>query len=288
MSHFSIAGLQLALSNGDNLENIKQQVTSCKNRFPWLDMIVLSELASFGPEKKYAQTMPGPAENFYCALAKELNIWILTGSLYEQLNDEIFNTTSVINPDGEVIKRYRKIYPFYPYEKDVAQGNDIVVFDVPQGRIGVAICYDIWFPEVARAMVCEGAEILIYPTMTGTVDREVEVNIAKATAAINQCYVLAINGAGEQGTGQSIMAGPDGQAVYTAGIGSEIIPLEFDFNWVRRTRERGIHQLGQTLKSFRDNTIIYPQYQADNKNKNALDELGILSLPQQENNKLDQ
>jgi len=288
MSHFSIAGLQLALPNDDNLTIIREQITQCKKRFPWVDMIVLSELASFGPAKKYAQSLPGAAEAFYCQLAKELDVWIIPGSLYEKVDDQIFNTASVINPSGEVVKRYRKIYPFYPYEKDVTEGSEFVVFDVPQGRIGVAICYDIWFPEVARAMVCEGAEILIYPTMTGTVDRPVEVTIAKATAAINQSYVFAINGAGAQGNGQSVVAGPDGDAVYTAGIGQEIIPLEFDFDWVRRTRERGIHQLGQTLKSFRDNKVVFPQYQSNQLRQTTLEKLGPLVVPDQEITQLDQ
>jgi predicted amidohydrolase len=288
MSHFSIAGLQLALPNADNLATIEQQITGCKKRFPWVDMIVLSELASFGPSKVFAQEMPGAAEEFYCKLAKELDIWIIPGSLYEKIGNEIFNTAPVINPDGDVINRYRKIYPFYPYEKDVSEGTGFVVFDVPQGRIGLAICYDIWFPEVARAMVCQGAEILIYPTMTGTIDRQVEVNIALSTAAINQSYVIAVNGSGDQGNGQSVVVSPDGQSIHTAGIGQEIFPIEFDFNLVRRARERGLHQLGQPLKSFRNNKIVFPQYQQDADKKDSLDELGPLTIPQKEKTQLDQ
>jgi predicted amidohydrolase len=278
MSHFSIAGLQLAASCGDNLQHIAAQMRSCKKRFPWLDMLVLGELNSFGPEKNYAETLPGPTEQFYCDLAKELDLWVIPGSHYEQAEDKIFNTTSVINNMGEVVTRYRKIFPFCPYEKDIDSGQDIVVFDVPQGRIGIAICYDLWFPEIARAMACAGAELLIYPTMTGTIDRAIEHNMTKATAATNQCYVLAVNVAGELGNGQSIVVGPQGNEIYLAGQLPEVIPFEVDFAQVRRDRERGLHQLGQPLKSFRDNQSIISEI-SKKQNSEFLHTLGPLTLP---------
>lgn len=279
MSHFSIAGLQLALPCGDNLDVIGTEIINTKKRFPWLDMIVLSELCSFGPEKKYAKTLPSDAENFYCQLAKENNVWLIPGSLYEQTSEGIYNTASVINNQGEVIARHRKIYPFYPYESGVKEGNEFVVFDVPQGRIGVAICYDLWFPEVARTLACQGAEVLIYPTLTGTIDRSVELIMAQATAATNQCYVLAVNAAGELGNGQSIVVGPDGKVIHQGGENPEIIPIEIDFNRVRRDRERGLHGLGQPLKSFRDNPVNYQIYKENlNKNK-VLNNLSELKIP---------
>lgn len=279
MSHFSIAGLQLALPCGDNLEVIGAEIVKTKKRFPWVDMIVLSELCSFGPEKKYAEKLPSDAETFYCQLAREHNVWLIPGSLYEQTPEGIYNTTPVINKHGEVVARHRKIYPFYPYESGVKEGNEFVVFDVPQGRIGVAICYDLWFPEVARTLTCEGAEVLIYPTLTGTIDRPVELIMAQATAATNQCYVLAVNAAGELGNGQSIVVGPDGKVIHQAGENPELFPVEIDFERVRRDRERGLHGLGQPLKSFRDNSIDYPIYK-ENSNKNKeLNELGELLIP---------
>ncbi|WP_339723145.1 carbon-nitrogen hydrolase family protein [uncultured Paraglaciecola sp.] len=281
MSHFTIAGLQLASSYGNNLQQIAKEIVSCKKRFPWLDMLVLGELNSFGPEKKYAEPLPGPTEKFYCDIAKEHNIWLIPGSHYEQAEEGVYNTTSVINNHGEVVCRYRKMFPFCPYEKGVESGKDIVVFDVPQGRIGVAICYDLWFPEVARSMVCEGAEVLIYPTMTGTIDRSVELNLAKATAAINQCYVVAVNTAGALGNGQSIIVGPQGDEIYCAGELQEIIPIEIDFAHIRRTRDRGLHNLGQPLKSFRDNQHTLTN-QAMNKPSDFLNQLGPLTLPARE------
>ncbi len=279
MSHFSIAGMQLSLPCGDNLATIGEEITKTKKRFPWVDMIVLSELLTYGPEKKYAEKFPSKAESYYCNLAKELNIWLIPGSDYEVDGDDIFNTTSVINNEGVVIKRYRKIYPFYPYESGVSCGQDFVVFDVPQGRIGVAICYDLWFPEVARSLTCMGAEVLIYPTLTGTIDRKVELSMAQATAAMNQCYVFTVNGLGEYGNGKSIIVAPDGSVIHQAGINKEVFPVEIDFSLVRRNRERGLHGLGQPLKSFRDNTISFDFATEVERKESKLNQLGPLAIP---------
>jgi len=279
MSHFSIAGLQLSMPCGDNLTALGEEIIKIKQRFPWLNMIVLSELCSYGPEKKYATTFPSLAENFYCQLAKKYDLWLIPGSQYEQEGDQIYNTTSVINNKGKVIKRYRKIYPFYPYEAGISAGSDFVVFDVPQGRIGVAICYDLWFPEVARELTSMGAEALIYPTLTGTIDRPIELIMAQATAATNQCYVMTINSAGELGNGQSIAVGPEGNIIYQAGIVDEVIPIEIDFACVRRNRENGLHKLGQPLKSFRDNPVSFSVYQDKNKKNSHLKKMGALKIP---------
>ncbi|NMP16948.1 carbon-nitrogen hydrolase family protein [Thalassotalea sp. Y01] len=279
MSHFAIAGLQLRLPEQDNLPLITSKIKETKRRFPWVDMIVLSELATFGTDKAHAEPLPSKTEQFYCQLAKDLNVWLIPGSHYEQLDEQIYNTASVINNQGEVIERYRKIYPFYPYESDVAAGSECIVFDVPGGRIGVAICYDLWFGEVARSMACQGAEVLIYPTLTGTIDRPVELAMAQATAASNQAYVFSINAASDTGNGQSIVVGPDGGVVYQATADSEIIPIEIDFNQVRHNRERGLHGLGQVLKSFRDNAVEFPIYQDKAIKNKELNKFGALEVP---------
>lgn len=284
MSHFAIAGLQLALPSGNNLDVIAKEIERTKKRFPWVDMIVLTELASYGPDKCYAESLPNQSEELYCDLAKKHDVWLIPGSVFEKDGDDIYNTASVINNHGEVVERYRKIYPFSPYETGITPGSDLVVFDVPQGRIGVAICYDLWFPEVSRALACKGAEVLIYPTMTGTIDRPLELAMAQSTAATNQCYVFAINTAGELGNGQSIVVSPQGQVIYQAGAGVEVIPVEVDFEQVRRSRSRGILGLGQPLKSFRDNSVRFPQYQSeDSPDKQAivetLERLGPLEVP---------
>lgn len=279
MSHFSIAGLQLSLSAGDNLSRLAREIAKTKERFPWIDMIVLSELAAFGPEKKYAKSMPGITEEFFCQIAKNNNVWLIPGSLYEQSQEKIYNTTPIINPEGTIVKRYRKIYPFFPYEEGVSEGDEFVVFDVPGGKIGIAICYDLWFPEVARTLAVKGADVIIYPTLTGTIDRPLELVMAQSTAAMNQCYVMTVNASFPLGNGQSNAVDPTGKVIYQAGEVEQIMPIEIDFSLVTRTRTRGVHGLGQPLKSFRDNPIAFDIYQEETTEKSQLDHYGKLEIP---------
>lgn len=283
MSKFSIAGLQLQLRNRNNLELISNEITSCVKRFPWVDMVVLGELSGYGTDLKYAQSQNAEFENVQCDLAKQLGVWLVPGSYYENADGAIYNTAPIINPQGEIVARYRKMFPFFPYEKDVSCGEDFVVFEVPNvGKIGIMICYDQWFPEVSRNLAWMGAEVIICPTLTNTIDRPAELTLAKANAIVNQCYFLNINSVGELGYGQSIVLGPQGETIYQANVGREIIPIEVDFQRVRDVRERGLHGLGQTLKSFRDRPTNFPVYQ-NRQDPGAFSELGELSVPKSEN-----
>lgn len=280
MSQIAIAGLQLELNNGDNLATIDREIASVMGRFPWLKMLVIGELAAFGAGKDYAQPLPGPVEQHFCDLAKQYAVWLVPGTLYEKRDGRLFNTTPVINPSGEVVARYSKMFPWTPYESGVEPGGEFVVFDVPDvGRFGISICYDMWFPETTRTLACLGAEIIIHPTMTNTIDRDTELAIMRASAVTNQCYVVDVNVAGQIGNGRSIVAGPGGEVVYQAGTGRDIFPLELDLGAVRRARERGWHGLGQPLKSFRDSTIEFPPYRDADAKHDYLDQLGPLELP---------
>jgi predicted amidohydrolase len=280
MSHFAIAGLQLELAAQDNLPLVRSELARLKQRFPWVDMAVLAELGLFGTNKALAQPLPGPVEDELCRLARELDLWLVPGSLYERRGERIYNTTPVINPRGEVVARYRKMFPFEPYESGVTPGDEFVVFDVPgAGRIGVSICYDMWFPETIRTLAWMGAEVILHPSLTNTIDRELELSIARSSAAINQCYFFDINCSGRLGFGRSIVVGPEGNVIHQAGQGYEVIPVEVDFELVRRTRRRGLLGLGQVLKSFRDTTVQFPPYLDGPGRSAALQALGPLNLP---------
>ena len=280
---FGIAGLQLACGQGDNLERIGAEVASVARRFPWVRMVITGELCGFGASPEFAQCMPGEAEGFFRELARRHELWLVPGSLYERRDGAVFNTTPVIDPRGEVVARYRKIFPFAPYERDIAPGDAFTVFDVPgAGRFGVSICYDMWFPETTRSLAALGAEVILHPTMTNTIDRDVEVAIARASAATNQCYFIDVNVAGELGVGGSVVCGPGGEVIHQAGNGREVIAVDIDFAHLRRCRERGWHGLGQPLKSFRDNPVVYPAYGAARAESEALSKLGPLRLPQRD------
>lgn len=276
--NFGIAGLQLAYSPGDNLERLANEIASVAKRLPWVKMVIAGELCGFGANPGLAQCMPGNAENFLCDVARKHGLWLIPGTLYENLDGVIYNTAPVINPHGEVLGRYRKIFPFTPYEKNVEPGNEFLVFDVPEvGRFGLSICYDMWFPETIRSLCSLGAEVILHPTMTNTIDRDVELAIARAHAATNQCYFVDVNVAGELGNGRSIICGPGGEIIYQAGAGREVISFEVDFNYLRNCRKHGWNKLGQPLKSYRDNKIVYPAYLARSAQSKSLDELGELT-----------
>ena len=282
MSTFAIAGLQLEIDHGDNIDAINDEVRGLKRRFPWIDMVLIGELAAFGPKLDKAEALPGPAEARFAEVARECGVWLVPGSLYERQGSRIFNTTPVINPDGDVIARYRKMYPFLPYEQGIDAGDQSIVFDVPgKGRLGISICYDMWFPETTRTLAWMGAEVILHPVMTNTIDRDVELAMARAAAATNQCYVFDINIAGRLGYGKSLVCGPGGEVIHQAGADREIIPVEVDFDYVRRVRERGWNGLGQVLKSYRDAGHDFPQY-ANGAASAALNRLGTLQKPDSE------
>jgi len=283
MTTFAIAGLQLEIARGDNLAQLRSEIESVGSRFPWVQMVVLGELSVYGSGTARAEPPAGPTEQEFCRIARALNIWLLPGSLYVRDGDSVFNVTPVINPAGDVVARHRKMFPFLPYETGVASGTDFVVFDVPSvGRFGVSNCYDMWFPETTRTLAAMGAEVILHPSMTNTIDRDVELAIARANAAINQCYFLDINVAGRLGLGQSVVCGPGGEVVYQAGRGREIFPVEVDFDLVRRVRRRGWNCVGQVLKSFRDRAVDFPVCGDRSLEFEALGSLGPLQLPQRD------
>jgi len=280
MSLFSIAALQLALSYGDNRDHLEKETARVVARFPWVRMVLFPELCSFGSALSFAEPLPGPTENRYQALARKHNIWLIPGSIYERVGDDVFNTASVINPEGEVIARYRKIYPFLPYEKGVKAGNEFVVFDVPEvGRFGLSICYDGWIPETSRALVWKGAEVILHPTMTTTIDRSQELILAQANAIANQCYFVDANNVGQLGNGRSIVVGPEGDIIHQSGEVEEHIPFTVDLGRVREVRRNGTLRLGQILKSFRDTSIAFPCYRGEREGSPAMQALGLLTMP---------
>jgi predicted amidohydrolase len=279
MSHFGIAGLQLELSAGDNLDLIAREVRFTKTVFPWVKMIVLSELCSYGADIARAAAQPSAAYEFYANLAKEHAIYLVAGSLFERRDEQTYNVTLVFDPEGGEVARYAKMYPFKPYEEGVTPGEDFCVFDVPgAGRFGVSICYDMWFPETTRTLAWMGAEVILHPTMTGTLDRDAELAIARASAVTNQVYFFDINGAGALGNGRSTIVDPEGKVLHQASSGREVMPIEVNFDQLRRSRERGLMNLGQPLKSFRDHWRAFPPYQPGAQSE-ALDALGKLEKP---------
>ena len=282
MKPLSIAAVQLNLENKDNYALVAKKTKEAVFRFPWLQMIIFSELAVGGAGSKDSSFYLSEYLDKFKDLAKELDIWLIPGSFYEEKKEGIYNTAPVINNKGELVTKCQKLYPFLPYEVGVKAGNEVCVFEVPGfGIMGLQICYDLWFPETSRALTLQGAEVILHPSLTDTCDRDVERAMVKATAAQQQCYYIDVNAGGKQGCGLSLVAGPDGEILHDASIGEEFMLVEVDFDRVRRCRTRGLRGLGQPVKSFRDD----PKPNLLNgKDEKYLTRLGPLEIPKKEKN----
>lgn len=280
MKPFSIAGIQMRVSASySNVEAMKLKLGILMNIYPWVDMAVFSELCAHGPLTHFALDRIEDFEEPMQEMAVRHKVWLLPGSVFHKVDGKIYNVASVIDPSGKIVARYRKMFPFYPYEVGVTPGNEFCLFDVPEvGRFGVSICYDMWFPETTRTLAVQGAEVILHPTLTGTIDREIELSIARASAAMNQCFFFDINGLDAGGSGRSIICGPEGSVMYQAQNIEELIPIEINLERVRRSRELGLLRLGQPLKSFRDHLGDFAIYKKDVPNP-YLDSLGPLIKP---------
>ncbi|SHL06147.1 Predicted amidohydrolase [Roseovarius marisflavi] len=285
MTPFAIAGVQMYVNAlQPNVDGMLHRLDVLMARFPWTQMVMFSELSPFGPLDKYALPHENDVIDQFCEAARRYKVWLIPGSMFltSPVDGRIYNTALVINPDGEVIRRYAKMFPFLPYEAGIAAGTEFCVFDVPDvGRFGLSICYDMWFPETTRELTSQGVEVLLHPVLTGTTDRDAELAIARATAAQFQCYVFDVNGLGAGGVGKSLVVDPTSLVLHQSAGQEDMFPIEVDLSMVRRQRETGMKGLGQVLKSFRDRSVDFSVYDRTSTTNDYLKTLGPLEIPQQ-------
>ncbi|MDU9003296.1 carbon-nitrogen hydrolase family protein [Sedimentitalea todarodis] len=284
MTPFAIAGLQMHVSAlQSNVEGMIHRLDILMARFPWTQMVLFSELAPYGPLHRYTQPRQNEAVSQFCEAARRHKVWLIPGSMFIRGEDGLIrNTSFVINPDGDVVTSYDKMFPFRPYEVDVEAGTEFCVFDVPDvGRFGLSICYDMWFPETTRQLTAQGVEVLLHPVLTGTTDRDAELAIARATAAQFQCYVFDVNGLGAGGVGKSCVVDPTSMVLHQSAGQEDMFPIEIDLDMVRRQREVGMKGLGQVLKSFRDRSTDFSVYDRNSGTDAYLKTLGPLEMQTQ-------
>lgn len=295
---FGIAGVQMKVipwNPSETVQKMAQIINRIGRSFPWVNMIVFHELVIPGLVQFDAlpdlatwahipETIPGPSTKHLCELAHREKKWIIPGSMYERDGEQLFNTAIAISPAGEIVAKYRKIFPWLPLEAETSAGSEFVVFDVPKvGRFGLSICYDMWFPEMIRTLAWMGAEVILHPTMTPTSDRDLELVLSQANAIMNQCYFIDINGIGPWGGGYSLMIDPDGRILQKAGTNERIMTEILDLDRVTMAREYGNLGLAQTLKQLRDSKVKFPPYQNDFASGEVFKSMGLLELPYQLN-----
>lgn len=233
-----------------------------------------------------AEPIPGPSTQFYGELAKRLGVVIVT-SLFERRSAGLYhNTAVVIERDGTIAGKYRKMHipddPAY-YEKFYFTPGDLGFrpIDTSVGRLGVLVCWDQWYPEAARLMALQGAEMLIYPTAIGYESsdtkeeqerqREAWTTVQRGHAVANGLPVITVNRVGFepdpshqtggiQFWGSSFVAGPQGELVFRAGNDDECEQVvEIDLarseqvrRWWPFLRDRRIDKYEDILRRFVD------------------------------------
>lgn len=233
-----------------------------------------------------AEPIPGPSTEIYGELAKRYGVVLVT-SLFERRTAGLYhNTAVVIERDGTIAGRYRKMHipddPAY-YEKFYFTPGDLGFHPIQTsvGRLGVMVCWDQWYPEAARLMALQGAEVLIYPTAIGYAaedtpeeqqrQRRAWQTVMRGHAVANGLPVIAVNRvghepdpsgqtAGIQFWGTSFVAGPQGEIIYEASDDDEesiIVEMDMEHSeqvrrWWPFLRDRRIEAYGEITKRFID------------------------------------
>lgn len=198
------------------------------------------------------ETIPGYTTEILMAKAREHGVYIHGGSLHEQLPDDgrAGNTSFVIDPEGRIVARYRKLHTFDATLSDgtesresdrIRPGDRIVTVDTALGRMGLSICYDIRFPELYRVMMLQGAQILFVPAnFTYPTGRDHWEILLRARAIENFCYVLAADQTGQKeqylAYGNSMIIDPWGRVLARAGSSPCVIFGQIDLDLVDHVR----------------------------------------------------
>jgi N-carbamoylputrescine amidase len=203
-----------------------------------------------------AEAVPGPTTERLGALAAELGV-VIVASLFERAMPGLYyNTTAVLDADGALLGTYRKSHipddPLY-YEKFYFAPGDsgYRVFDTRFCRLAVLICWDQWYPEAARAVALEGAELVVYPTAIGTIEAEgpeeharqldAWVTVQRGHAVANGLFVAAVNRAGREAEldfwGNSFVCGPQGEVLARLGTEEQIAVVGLGRARLREVRD---------------------------------------------------
>lgn len=241
----------------DKEENLKKASLMIASASKKADIIVLPEMFNcpysndkfieYGENEKDSCTL-----NKISLLACENNVYILAGSIPEKEEDKLFNTSYLFDRQGKIIAKHRKMHLFDIDVKDkitfkesdvLTAGNDFTLADTEFGKIGIGICYDIRFPELARILVENGALILFYPgafnMTTGPAHWEL---LFRSRALDNQVFCVGVapalnKDASYHSYGHSIITNPWGEVLAEADEKEDIIFSEIDLSEIKKVRE---------------------------------------------------
>ncbi|KAF9158522.1 hypothetical protein DFQ26_007521 [Actinomortierella ambigua] len=254
-----LALVQLAVGSNKqaNLDNARKHVLQASSN--GAKIIVLPECfnspygTGFFPE--YAETLQdGPSTKALSSMAKDAKAWLIGGSIPERDNSDnnVYNTCTVYNPKGEMVAIHRKVHLFdidvpgkirFQESETLTGGNNLTHVDTEYGKVGVGICYDIRFPELAMIAARKGCVAMIYPgafnMTTGPLHWEL---LQRARAVDNQMFVAACSPARDLSSsyhawGHSTVVGPDGQVLSTTDEKESIVYADLDFAKMEEFRQ---------------------------------------------------
>lgn len=255
METFRIGICQLSVTADKkaNVERAKQMIREAVHNGSHI--VVLPEMFNCPYENKYfplyAEDFPGETTDMMAGLAKELGIYIVGGSIPEKDGDVIFNTCYIFDIEGKVIGKHRKMHLFdidveggirFKESDSLGSGKAVTVVETKYCKIGVAICYDMRFPELMRIMALEGAEVIIVPAAfnmtTGPVHWEL---LARMRALDNQVYFAAASpsrnlDASYHSYGHSCIANPWGTIISQKDETEGIVYGDIDLSLVVKVR----------------------------------------------------
>ena len=243
----------------DNLDRIESSVENMMGHYNRPELIVGGEcLISFNE----FDTIPGKATERLGAIAKKHGIYFVPGSLMETHpdlgEDEYYNTIPVFNPKGELIKVYRKMCPWAPGETSTPGEENYCVFDIVEKdiTIGVANCYDGYFPEYMRNLTLLGAEVIVRPFYEALTLDESNFITSRVRAMENQVYHVAVGvcidrentrNMGASLSANSCVISPDGSVVYRAGAVDALDTIKLNIEELRHLRQFGNHKVDPSL-----------------------------------------
>lgn len=212
----------------------------------------MSEMDKVGVAEKLGD---GPIQNFLSDQARKHKIWLVGGTIPMASDDvgRVYGACLLYNDSGEMVANYNKIHLFdvtieasnesYNESQTTVPGDDVVVVDTPFGKMGIAVCYDLRFPELFRTMADAGMEICVIPSaftsMTGKAHWE---SLLRARAIENLCFVIAaaqggyhVNG--RETHGDSMIIDPWGMILNRLPHGTGVVVSEIDMTMLSRTRK---------------------------------------------------
>ncbi|SRR6056297_3627362 len=253
--NLAIMQSQVVESKEDNLSKVRELAEKLDDQET--DLLVLPEMFNCPYEEKkfrdYAEKIPGRTTNFLSDLAVDLNAYVVGGSIPELDGRSVYNTSPVFDPGGSIMGIHRKVHLFdvdYPgriqfRESDyLSSGDSDTVVETSFATIGVAICYDLRFPELLRRMTLRGSKMLIIPAAFNTTTGPAHwLPLLRTRAIDNQTFVVACSPARNltssyHAYGHSLVVDPWGKVLVEAGESEDLLTVSVDLDKVVEIRKR--------------------------------------------------